>query len=673
MRERRRLRPLRKRFAATSIPIIFLLGGVLIWTPVCADGQSFLINHIDNTNVLANTSLVIQVSVTDSNIPPAQLNFTLASNRPNTDATNANITLNYGLFTWTPAQTQAVTFTVSALSLSSGYQTSTNFIVVVTNNVTPPATPPSLALSPPFSSTNITVGTTLAFTAIAATTDGSTNALTFSLVTAGGAAQTATIDPNTGVFTWTPGAVAAGGGYDMTVIVTETNTSPLLTNSQLFTINVAPLTNNCDQYADFLKAMEQGGHVVLTNCSTLVLSNTITITNIVFLDAISNNVTIAGNNLLRLFTVQSNASLALNGLTLLGGSSDSGGAIYNLAGGTVVVSNCVFAGNSAAGTAGGNGTDGASDPNYGRDGGDATGGQPGVGGAILNLGSLTAISCVFSNNSATGGSGGSGGNGSSANYRGGNGGHGGDGALGFGGAIYSAGTSLWLSGCIFSGNTATGGAGGTGGFSGNSGLGLATNIFGTSGAFPGYMGTGGAGGEGSGAAVYSANGMTNLGCTFSGNTAQGGTSAAGGQAGGGYGVNGAHGGNSYGGGVCLLGGGQLVNCGFTNNTVIGGNGGDGGVGNYIAGNGGNGGGAVGGCLYNYGRATVVNCGFSGCAVIGGTNGVAGSGSPFAGTDGQPAASGTNASALIASNTVFAAGLPGAAYPAVVAPGNNLSP
>ena len=54
--------------------------------------------------------------------------------------------------------------------------------------------------------------------------------------------------------------------------------------------------------------------------------------------------------LLRLFTVQPGASLTLNGLTLLGGKSDSGGAIYNMAGGTVVLSNCVVAGNSAAGS-----------------------------------------------------------------------------------------------------------------------------------------------------------------------------------------------------------------------------------------------------------------------------------------------------------------------------------
>ena len=104
-------------------------------------------------------------------------------------------------------------------------------------------------------------------------------------------------------------------------------------------------------------------------------------------------------------------------------------------------------GNNAVGASGSNGVDGDSDPNSGRNGTDASPGGTGVGGAILNLGSLTANSCQFTNNRAAGGSGGNGGNGSSANYRGGNGGRGGDGALGFGGAIYSAGSFLSLSNC----------------------------------------------------------------------------------------------------------------------------------------------------------------------------------------------------------------------------------
>ena len=49
--------------------------------------------------------------------PPANSILRLTSNRPNTDAANARISLNYGGFTWTPTQAQVVTFTVTATSL----------------------------------------------------------------------------------------------------------------------------------------------------------------------------------------------------------------------------------------------------------------------------------------------------------------------------------------------------------------------------------------------------------------------------------------------------------------------------------------------------------------------------------------------------------------------------
>jgi general secretion pathway protein D len=634
--------------------MLLLLGGFLLWLPTRAEGQ-LAISPIANTNVPINRLLHIQVSVTPSNILSSQLNFSLTSVPSNTEATNASITLNGGDFTWLPTQTQTVTFTVNVTNLGTTFQASTSFTVTVTNNTVVTGAP-YLAL--PLTLTNITSGMTLTFTAFATNTDSSANALTFSLDTnsvAAGATITNTT-PTNGLFQWTPATAQAGFVYEMRVIVTELSTPPVST-TQAFTVNVL-LTNNCSQYSQFLATVAAGGYVPLTNCPTLVLSNTITIATNVFLDAVSGSVTIAGNNALRLFTVLPGASLTLNGVTLQGGSSDRGGAIYN--GGTVVLSNCVVAGNSAVGGSGSNGVDGDNDANYGKDGTDATPGLQGVGGAILNLGSLTANSCQFTNNRATGGNGGSGGSGGSGSYRGGNGRHGGDGALAFGGAIYSAGSLLSLNHCFFSGNSATGGSGGSGGTNGT-------------GAFPGYMGTGGAGAEGSGGAIYCANSATMLNCTNINNTAQGGNSAPSGEAGGGYGVKGAPGGNSFGGGVCLLGGGQLISCGFTSDTVTGGNGGDGGSGKYIGGNGGNGGDGVGGCLYNFGGATVVNCAFSGCGAVGGVNGVAGGG-PFSGRNGQPGSSSTNASSTITTtNVVFATGLPAGVPPAVLGPNSNLTP
>ena len=60
---------------------------------------------------------------------------------------------------------------------------------------------------------------------------------------------------------------------------------------------------------DFVAAVARGGYFPLTNCSTIVVTNTLTISNPVILDGGPNRATITGNGLLRLFTVQPGASL----------------------------------------------------------------------------------------------------------------------------------------------------------------------------------------------------------------------------------------------------------------------------------------------------------------------------------------------------------------------------
>ncbi|HNR71075.1 MAG: hypothetical protein KA122_04485 [Verrucomicrobia bacterium] len=415
--------------------------------------------------------------------------------------------------------------------------------------------------------------------------------------------------------------------------------------------NNGNLVSDCSQsqIQEFLAAVREGGTVELTDCPRLVLTNAVAITTDVTLRGDEDGkTTITGNNLSRMFTVYPRGCLTLENLTLQGGLSRYGGAIYNMAGGRVVLNNCRIVGNQAVGRNGVNGRNGDNDPNYGKKGKSASSGQSGAGGGIYNLGNLEATDCQFTDNRAKGGHGGDGGNGGEGRYQGGNGGDGGDGALAFGGAIYSEGR-LWLTNCQFHTNAATGGNGGRGGSPGTS-------------VFAGYDGTGGAGAEGSGAAIYSAGGMVLSNCAFFGNTARGGNSAAAGEAGGGYGVNGADGGYSYGGAVCLLGDGRLIHCDFANNTAAGGMGGDGGPGRYVAGNGGNGGKAVGGCLYNYGGARLVDCFLTNCAAIGGSNGVGGS-APFAGKDGRPRGADDKSMRVRESETIRAASLPEGAVPA----------
>lgn len=612
--------------AATSLATLLVLGGLLLWSLPARGASQIVIKPVSPASVQAGDTLTFKISVYNTDIfPPNQVVFQPfpLSGWP-AGASLVPLDITNTTFTWTPttAHVGTTNLTVSAFDLNSfGLNSNAmTFTVTVTNAITPVGGVVIDTIPPQ----SVTEGTTLIFTNSAHAIDNATNALVFSLLNAPSGAAIVNNSPTSGVFVWTPTAAqAATPSYTIREVVTEVSTS---SNSfQDFQVTVTR-TNNCAQLDAFLAAVQQGGYFLLSNCTTIVLTNTLTISNNVTLDAGASSVTIAGNNLSRLFTVLPGVTnFTLRGITLSGGQATSGGGLYISQGAVAVLTNCTFIGNHAAGANGSAGTDGSSGGVNGGNGGAGTDGGTGFGGAIYNLGSLTVLGCQFLTNAASGGNGGAGGgggNGSGTLSSGGNGGGGGNGAPGQGGAIYSAG-NLVLSNCTFAGNSAAGGSGGLGGTNGT-------------GRFAGNAGTGGAGAEGSGAAVYSANYAVILNCTFSGNTGLGGDSASGGTDSNGDGVSGASGGSSLGAGVYNLNTGFLTNCTFSGNQVTGGTGGDGGTGTGTlasGGDGGNGGSGLGGGLYNAGSIAVVNCTFSGCGGVGGTNGLSGSGR-FAGTDGS---------------------------------------
>jgi hypothetical protein len=214
----------------------------------------------------------------------------------------------------------------------------------------------------------------------------------------------------------------------------------------------------------------------------------------------------------------------------------------------------------------------------------AVSGNP--GGAIWNSGSLTALDCLFTNNTAQGGAGQAGGTGG-----------GGGGGAGMGGAVYSDGTLLTLSNCVFIGNSALGGGGGTGNKSqpplnsgGNGGGpnggagGKGQEPIGAYGLAGGYGGGGGGGGAGG----------------------YGGLGGAGGFGGGG------------GGGASAFYASDLAGAG-----PGGSYGGSGGAGfNKISGGGGGGAGLGGAVFAHTGAVAIMNCVFNGNLA---TNGLGGSG------------------------------------------------
>ncbi len=156
--------------------------------------------------------------------------------------------------------------------------------------------------------------------------------------------------------------------------------------------------------ASLRAALITGGGVKLAFDGSILLSQTLVITNDAALDATGHSVVISGQNKVRVFNVSSNAHFTLIHLTVANGQSDQGGGLYN-DGGTVTALNCVFTGNQAVGLNGMNGID-ASYMVQSSPGGS---GSAAFGGAIYNRGILTVTNSLFSANCVFGGKGGIGG------------------------------------------------------------------------------------------------------------------------------------------------------------------------------------------------------------------------------------------------------------------------
>src|ERR1035437_9165142 len=390
--ERGRVRAQRGRFAAASIPMLLMFGVLLFWPLVRADGQGFVFNAISPMRVGAGNSLTLTLSVTP--LPWDGVMFGHGGLAPaNSFPINASLDSTSGNFTWVPNTNQlgANGITVWAFEPSAQWVSNyTTFTVTVTNV----ATPVSGIVIDPIGPQPVVEGTTLTFTNHAQATDDPAKALVFSLISAPSGATMINNSLTSGVFTWTPTAAQAlTPSYTIREMVAEPSAS--VTNYQNFQVTITR-SNNCAQLDEFLAAVQQGGYFLLSNCTTIVLPSTLTISKSVILDAGTANVTIAGNSSNRLFTVQSGvANFTLRGITLSGGQDANGGALYINQGATVLLTNCTLVGNRATGSNRVAGTVGASGGVDGGNGGNGTAGKSALGGAIHNLGDLTVLNCQF--------------------------------------------------------------------------------------------------------------------------------------------------------------------------------------------------------------------------------------------------------------------------------------
>ena len=140
---------------------------------------------------------------------------------------------------------------------------------------------------------------------------------------------------------------------------------------------------NCSE-ADLRVLLDQGGLVTVQCDGTISLTDALSVTRDTVLDATGHQFILDGRSSGRVLYVRTNVNFTSVNVTIADGSATNGAGLYN-DGGFVVLRKCVFRANSARGI--------VFDIEPGRI----------EGGAILNLGTVTATGCAFLQNSATGG------------------------------------------------------------------------------------------------------------------------------------------------------------------------------------------------------------------------------------------------------------------------------
>ena len=266
------------------------VSGVFTWTPTEAQGPStnwvtvrvtdngppplsafrtitIVVNEVNVAPVLAPISnktinagnlLTFTVSATDHDIPVETLTYSLGSGAP----TGATIGPSTGVFTWTPTKAQGpatypVTIRVTDNGIPSLSATQTISIVVTTVNTAP-------VLSPVGNKT-IDEGTLLSFTVSGADADVPVQTLTYSLDA--GAPAGVSINPVTGLFTWTPTEAQGPGTYPVTIRVTD-NGSPSASAAETISITVNEVNSAPVLAAIGNKSVNKGSLLTFTVSAT---------------------------------------------------------------------------------------------------------------------------------------------------------------------------------------------------------------------------------------------------------------------------------------------------------------------------------------------------------------------------------------------------------------------
>jgi len=183
---------------------------------------------IADQTVRAGNPLTVSAAATDSDLPPNPLTYSLGAGAPPGAAINPGT----GAFSWTPTAAQG--------------GTTVPITIVVTDNATPPGTASitfNVEVSPsntapvlsPIADQTIPEGSPFSLTVTATDADVPANTIAYAL--GPGAPPGATINPTTGVFTWTPTETQGPSVNQITVIATDNGIPPLGATNR-FTLNV---------------------------------------------------------------------------------------------------------------------------------------------------------------------------------------------------------------------------------------------------------------------------------------------------------------------------------------------------------------------------------------------------------------------------------------------------
>jgi hypothetical protein len=200
---------------SSTFKIVTINGGVVLTTYKIKGSGGTGLNYppvlalIGDKNVYELNTISFTATATDPNFPAQTLTYSLDVGAPS----GASITPQ-GDFVWTPTEAQGPGTYSITISVTDNGSPPLNDFEIITVIVNEYNNAPTLE---PISDQTVTKLTLLTFTAVGSDIDIPANTLTYSLI---GAPSGATIDPNTGVFTWIP-EIARLEPYTFTVRVTD--------------------------------------------------------------------------------------------------------------------------------------------------------------------------------------------------------------------------------------------------------------------------------------------------------------------------------------------------------------------------------------------------------------------------------------------------------------------